>query len=90
VRRYEIKPHLQEILSKLAKKDKQLYERVLQKIEEILHCADIDHYKNLQYAMKDRKRAHIGHFVLVFSYSKENDTVSFLDFDHHDEIYKRK
>ena len=37
--------------------------------------------------MKESKRVHIGHFVLVFSYDKSNDFVSFEDYDHHDNIY---
>jgi YafQ family addiction module toxin component len=87
MRNYEIKPLLQGILNKLSKKDKNTYERVLKKIEEILICKDVEHYKNLRYDMKDRKRVHIGHFVLVFKLIKESDTISFLDFGHHDEIY---
>lgn len=89
MRNYEIKPSLQEILNKLSKKDKVMYERALKKIEEIITCEDIEHYKNLRYDMKDRKRVHLGHFVLVFKFVKESDTISFLDFGHHDEIYER-
>ena len=86
---YEIKPSLQRILNKLSKKDKTLYEQVLKKIEEIINAFDVEHYKNLRYDLKDLKRAHIGHFVLVFSFNKLNNVVSFVDFDHHDNIYKR-
>ncbi len=89
MRNYEIKPSLKEILNKLSKKDKLMYERVLKKIEEIIACEDIEHYKNLRYDMKDRKRVQIGHFVLVFKFLKESDTLSFVDFGHHDEAYKR-
>ena len=38
--------------------------------------------------MKDSKRVHIGHFVLIFSYGKKRNFVSFEYFDHHDNIYK--
>ena len=38
--------------------------------------------------MKDSKRVHIGHFVLIFQYDKKIDTIYFDDFDHHDNIYK--
>lgn len=89
MKNYEIKPHLQEILNKLSKKDKTMCERVLKKIEEIINSEDIEHYKNLRYDMKDRKRVHLGHFVLVFKLLKESDTISFLDFGHHDEVYER-
>ena len=81
-------PSLQKILNKLSKKDKTLYEQVLKKIEEITNSEDVEHYKNLRYDMKDKKRAQIGHFVLVFTYIREENKIKFLDFDHHDKIYK--
>lgn len=40
--------------------------------------------------MKDSKRVHIRHFVLVFQYDKATDTINFDDFDHYDFIYKKK
>ena len=83
---YEIKPSLQKILKRLSKRDSLLYERVINKIEEIAK-ADIEHYKNLRYDLKGEKRVHIGHFVLVFEFVKERNEISFLDFDHHDRIY---
>ena len=86
---YEIIPYLQKILNKLSKKDKPTYEQVLKKIEEIISSSDVEHYKNLRHDMKDRKRAHIGPFVLAFSFIKEENKIKFLDFDHHDRIYKK-
>jgi len=89
MRHYEIKPYLQDILNKFSKKDKVMYERILKKIEEVITSKDVEHYKNLRYDMKDRKRVHLGHFVLVFKFLKESDTISFVDFGHHDEVYER-
>jgi YafQ family addiction module toxin component len=89
MKNYEIKPYLQEILNKLSKKDKVMYERILKKIEEIITSEDIEHYKNLRHDMKDRKRVQLGPFVLVFKVLKESGTISFLDFSHHDEVYER-
>lgn len=86
---YGIKPNLQKILNKLSKKDKNLYKQILNKIEEILNSESIEHYKNLRYSMKDYKRVQIGHFVLVFNFDKNKNLISFEDFDHHDEIYRR-
>lgn len=85
---YEIRPSLQKILNKLFKKNGQLYEQVLNKVKEIISSNNIEHYKNLRYNMKDSKRVHIGHFVLVFQFDKENNKIFFDDFDHHDNIYK--
>ncbi len=81
--------HLQGVMKKLSKKDKSLYDQLLKKIEEIIKCQDIEHYKNLRYNMKDSKRVHIGHFVLVFQYDKAIGTINFDDFDHHDNIYSK-
>jgi len=84
---HEIIPSLQKKLNKLSKKDKLLFEQLLKKIEEVINSEDIEHYKNLRYAMKDRKRIHIGPFVLVFKFIKFESKVIFIDFDHHDKIY---
>jgi len=78
---------LNRILRKLSKKDKNLYEQILKKVEEVISSPNPDYYKNLRYDMKDCKRVHIGHFVLVFSVDKNNSIISFEDFDHHDNIY---
>ena len=84
---YEIIPYLQQILNKLSKKDKVLYERVLNKVEEVITSRDVEHYKNLRHDMSDRKRAQVGHFVLIFKFIKEENKIKFVDFDHHDNVY---
>jgi len=86
---YEIIPSLQKILDKISKKNKTLYEQVLNKIDEITTSENVEHYKNLRYDMKDEKRVHIGHFVLVFQFIKSSNKIIFTDFDHHDKIYER-
>ena len=88
-REYKTSKELDRILAKLQKKDKKLYENLLNKINEVLSSPDIEHYKNLRYNMKEFKRAHIGHFVLVFKFDKMNNILFFSDFDHHDNIYKK-
>ena len=87
--KFKISENLQGILRKLSKKDKQAYDRILAKIDEVVSSCDIEHYKNLKYNMKDSKRVHIGHFVLIFQFDKKNDEINFDDFDHHDSIYKK-
>jgi len=86
---YEIKPSLQKVLTKLSKKDKTTYEKVLKKIEEIINAQSIEHYKNLRYDLKDLKRVHVGRFVLLFGFENSTNTITFIDFDHHDNIYKK-
>jgi len=85
---FDVSENLERILKKLSKKDKDLYNQILKKIDEIINSEDVKHYKNLRYNMKDSKRAHIGHFVLIFQYKKEENLILFDDFDHHDAIYK--
>jgi len=87
MRSYEILPSLLNKLSRIAKKDRALYEQVIKKVEEICSSGDVDHYKNLRYSLKELKRVHIGHFVLVFEYLKAEDKIIFTDFGHHDKIY---
>lgn len=87
-RQYKTSKEFDKILIKLQKKDKSLYEQLLNKIEEIRNTADVEHYKNLKYDLRDFKRAHVGYFVVVFKFDKLNNLVFFSDFDHHDKIYK--
>ena len=89
-RPYKTSKEFDRILVKLQKKDKQLYENLLNKMEEIRNNADVEHYKNLRYDLKEFKRAQVGHFVLVFKFDKMNNLVLFSDFDHHDKIYKKR
>ena len=86
--KFEIKPELYKKLVKLSKKDKKSYEAVMRKIDEVVNSSSIEHYKNLRFNMKDSKRVHVGHFVLVFSYDTSRDFIFFEDYDHHDNIYK--
>ncbi len=89
MREYDINPDLDKILQKLFKRDKIAYDAIINKIQEIINSENIDHYKNLRYDMKDKKSVHImKSFVLVFSYDKSKNVVYFLDYDHHDNIYK--
>ncbi|MBU0963019.1 MAG: hypothetical protein KKD48_03900 [Nanoarchaeota archaeon] len=85
---WRVSEPLKEIMKKLSKKNRSLHERLLKKIDEIINCDDVEHYKNLRNDMKDSRRVQVGHFVLIFKYDKNIDTISFDDFDHHDKIYK--
>ncbi|RJQ21143.1 addiction module toxin RelE [Candidatus Woesearchaeota archaeon] len=87
MREFSVTDDLQKILVKTEKKDKVLYLSVMKKIEEIVCCEDIDHYKNLRAPMQELKRVHVGSFVLVFAYDRQKHKVEFIDFDHHDKIY---
>ncbi len=86
---YKIQPHLQEIMTKLLKKDPKTRERIIKKIEEIIN-SDVEHYKNLRHDLKDFKRVQIGEKVLIFKFEKNQNSILFEDFDHHDKIYKKR
>ncbi len=85
---FDVSGHLEKKLLKLSRKDKELYNKILKKIEEVIHSEEIERFKNLRYNLKDSKRVHIGHFVLIFQYREEENLILFDDFDHHDKIYK--
>ncbi|PIU21207.1 MAG: addiction module toxin RelE [Candidatus Diapherotrites archaeon CG08_land_8_20_14_0_20_34_12] len=89
---YSISDKLKSIIEKLLKKDKIRAEIIYKKIKEIINCDEltIEHYKNLRYDLSDRKRVHIDKsFVLIFRVDKQNKFILFIDFDHHDNIYKK-
>ena len=87
---YNFSKYLERVLSKLFKKDRGAYFQILNKIEEIINCGDVEHYKNLRAPLQKFKRVHIKKsFVLVFSYDKEKDFIHFTDYDHHDKVYTK-
>jgi YafQ family addiction module toxin component len=86
-RSYKTSKDFDRILTKLQRKDKKLYELLLNKMNEILSTPSVEHYKNLRYDLKEYRRVHVGSFVLVFKYDKVDDFIFFTDFNHHDLIY---
>ena len=85
---FDIELKLHQILKKIFKKDKKRYEIVQKKINEIINCVDVEHYKNLKHPMQSFKRVHVdSSFVLVFKYDKEKEKILFYDLEHHDKIY---
>lgn len=88
--RFKRSEKLKKILKKLFKKDEVRYESTLKKIDEVLHCENPHHYKNLAYDLKEYKGVHIdSHFVLVFKINENDKSIEFDDLQHHDKIYKR-
>jgi len=88
-RRFRIEQNLEKIFFKLSKKDRNRYNSAMKKIQEIINCTDINHYKNLRRPLNHLKRVHIdSHFVLTFKYIKSENLVIFYDLDHHDRVYR--
>ena len=64
-------------------------ETIAKKSEEIV--INPHRYKNLKSPLNHWKRIHIDrYFVLTFSIDEDTKTVILEDYDHHDNIYKRK
>ena len=85
--------NLKEKLKKLFKKDKHRYEVLMKKIEQICSSDEstIEHYKNLRYDFNGLQRVHVDKsFVLTFKVDLEKKFILFVEFEHHDLIYKRK
>jgi YafQ family addiction module toxin component len=88
---FDISDELKFIIRKLCNKDKKKVDIINKKIKEIINCdkISINHYKNLKYDLKGFKRVHIdNNFVLTFKVDILNNFILFVDFDHHDKIYK--
>ncbi len=90
---YDLSDKLREILDKLRSRDPKKVEIIYKKIKQIVNSDEvtIEHYKNLRHDLSDRKRVHIDKsFVLTFKYDRAQKFILFLDFDHHDIIYKKR
>jgi mRNA-degrading endonuclease RelE of RelBE toxin-antitoxin system len=77
---------LETTLDKLKKKDNYVYHRVIRKIIEISKNPELG--KPLRNVLKGKRRIHVGSFVLFYSIDKKNETVTFLEFEHHDKAYR--
>lgn len=89
---FDLTEELKIIIKKLIKKDKKKVEIINKKIKEIINSDEqsIKHYKNLRHDLKEYKRVHIvKSFVLAFKVDILNNFILFVDFDHHDKIYKK-
>lgn len=73
-------------LDKLKKKDNSLYQRVIHKIIEISKNPELG--KPLRNVLKGKRRIHVGSFVIFYLIDKKNETVTFLEFEHHDKAYR--
>ena len=60
---------------------------VMKKIEEILTCEDINHYKNLKHDLKKFKRVHVNDSYVILFFG-DDGKVYFVDYKHHNSVYK--
>ncbi|MEK6926644.1 MAG: addiction module toxin RelE [Nanoarchaeota archaeon] len=90
---FNIADELKAAIEKLAKKDRKRVEIINKKIRQIINSDNlsIQHYKNLKYGLSEFKGVHIdSSFVLIFKIDVQNNFILFVDFDHHDRVYRKK
>ncbi|MFH0927796.1 MAG: type II toxin-antitoxin system RelE/ParE family toxin [Candidatus Micrarchaeota archaeon] len=83
---YDTLPSFDKKAKKYLKKDELAKQRVKNKVKEILK--DPHHYKSLSNEMKGLRRVHVGSFVLIFEIDEKRRAVIFVDYEHHDKVYK--
>jgi len=76
---------VEDTLKKLKKRNKDVFDRIENQIIKILREPNIG--KPLRYTLRNRRRVHIGSFVLIYEFHQGE--LRFIDFDHHDRIYKK-
>lgn len=59
----------------------------LNKVDEILNSKDINNYKNLRYKLKKYKRVHVNDSYVILFFGEDN-IIYFVDYEHHDIVYK--
>lgn len=82
-----IKLGLDKKFKKLQKKDRELLQVVKRKVEDILE--NPYRFKPLRKPLQNMRRVHVGgSFVLIYEVNEKAGSITLLDFDHHDNIYK--
>ena len=83
--RFVFSVEFKKILEKMSKKDKPGLKKVENQVYKIISNPLIG--KPLRNIIKNYRRVHVGSFVLV--YKIENEEIVFMDYDHHDRVYKK-
>ncbi len=83
----EVKEGVDRRFRRMAKKDRNRFALVETKVREILE--DPHRFKPLRAPMQNKRRVHVGPFVLVYEIDEERKVVTLLDFEHHDQVYRR-
>lgn len=83
----ELSKTAEEKLEKLRKKNKVALRAIGRKIKQVLE--DPYRFKPLRAPLQGKWRIHIdSSFVLIYSIDEAKNTVTVLDYDHHDKIYR--
>lgn len=79
-------PGVQKEIEKLFKKDKIRYEYIKKKLKNLAEQPEIG--KPLRNVLKGKRRVQIGSFVLIYEIDKNDNKITLLTFEHHDNAYK--
>ncbi len=79
-------PRVQKEIEKLYKKDKIRYEYIKKKLKILAEQPEIG--KPLRNVLKGKWRVQIGSFVLIYEIDKNDNKITLLTFEHHDNAYK--
>lgn len=85
VERIVYSSHFERVLKKCKKKDRPLFAQLTYEMEKIINDPTVG--KPLRYTLKNRRRMHVDSFVLVYEF--HSNELRFIDFDHHDRVYKK-
>ena len=83
---YELDEKLILSLKKIAKRNSLLYEKIFKKVKHITENPYSG--KPLRNILKNKRRVHIGHLVLLYEIDEKEHKIIFFNLDHHDNIYR--
>lgn len=69
----------------IKKRKPSLFKKVSAQIEKVIRAPILG--KPLRNILRNYRRVHVGSFVII--YEIKDTEIRFLDFDHHDRIYKK-
>ncbi len=84
----EVREHVDKALRKLTRADPKQLEVLTRKIDEILQDPHV--FKPMHFPLAGMRRAHFGSYVLLFSIDEQRKTVVLDDYEHRDNVYRRK
>ena len=79
-------PGVQKEIEKLYTKDKVRYEYTKKRLKILAEQPEIG--KPLRNVIKGKRRVQIGSFVLIYAIDKNDNKITLLTFEHHDNVYK--
>jgi YafQ family addiction module toxin component len=82
-----LKPHFEDIIKKLKKKNKPIYNRLMKKIALVAQSpTTVGHI--LHGNMKGFWDTHVDMYVLIYNIDEKRKTVTLVYFDYHDRVFK--